>query len=265
MTLFSSESGILDLEPVGLSTLSRNTMRFSPSIIESIDSRVDVPIEKDEKVESAVALYAGSYDGALTHKGMMFFDSDSNFEKYRVPERMTLTPSQIDLVLQHLLKGPHMNTCDLSIYASLLIQRSYDAGYNGFVLHTQDVPLDCLGGWLKGSEEKKVSMIIYGDTGYFTGHHSRWCSVRHEGNAQHYYFEDAKHDEISISGMITAYPLTGAEDITLRTTNKRTFDHIKNEMYTFMNSVNRHILLLNASGKTLEECDDSMPKNKWWS
>ena len=244
------------LRTAGMSALSYNTMRLSPSIIDGIDSKVDVPVEKDEAVEKAVRQCTKQW------KRLADFSVSETYNLYSSLDLPIFGPSKIDLVLQRLLRIPHEETCDVSLYISALIQKSYDAGNNGFVLHTQDVPLNNLCSRVKGSEgseEKRLNIRIYGDTGNYTGSSSRWCSVIHEGNAGNFYFHMAYSDKLFISGMIGEAPLRAAEYIVMNMANKDAFHlaikKIKELPTTSINK--RSFCFVDSAGKALETWHDS--------
>ena len=254
MTLFPSENGIVGVEPVGFSTLSRNTMRFYPSIIDGIDSKVDVPVEKDEKAEAVIALYCDSYDIIMDELGNKW--KKSMLKKRLKTDSLLLTPSQIDLVFQRLLRIPYKRNVDPSIYISVLMQKSYDRGYNGFVLHTQNTLLDDLGGWVRGTPKRPMRVTIEGDTGIATGRASRYCSFQQMGNAGIAYFNYARHNKIFISGTLAGHPLY-SEDINFKTTNKDTFYYAKEQISAFKTRRDRRLALVNSSGRTIDSWDDS--------
>ena len=253
MNIHPSEDGIIGLEPVSLSTLSRNTMRFSSSIIDSIDSTIDVPVEKDELVEKALAQYDNSVK--LCKSSRFSPERDAFCEAYQLP---VLDPVRVDLVLQCLLPIAAKDEGYAGLLVSDLIKASYAAGNNGFVLHTQDVPVDFLCAGIKGIRGKPVNITVYGNTGNYTGRESEWCSMRHEGNAQDHYFDDAEHAEIFISGTFTEYPLIGAADTTLRTTDRKMFNYVIHKMVECVHyQRGRHVHLVDDVGNTLDAFNDS--------
>ena len=231
----------------------------SPSIIESIDSHVDVPVEKDEAVEKAVKqCIKASNDADASYR---YYSGDDMYTLFFKPlDVPVLSPDKINLSLQHLLRVPHMLSVDVSTYISVLMQKSYDLGNNGFVLHTQNIPLDSLCAYVKGSKKMPLSMAVYGDTGHFMGHASEWCSVKHEGNAQDHYFDDAEHAEISSSGTVGECPFQFVQDIMFKTTNQETFNHIKTKMQSYPKMRGRNLSLVDPAGKTLDSWDDSAYK-----
>ena len=225
----------------------------SPSIIDGIDSRVDVPVEKDEAVERTLEQYKKILPAAKS-----IDHCDNLFSYYLSSDIQPLAPVQIDVALQRLIQTPdnyEIRTYDriLGLYVSALIQKSYDVGHNGFVLHTQDTPLHYLCGFVEGQEGRLLDIIVYGDTGKDTGSNSKWCSMKHEGNAGHYYFYKAKHAGVFISGMIERFPISGSKDVLFRTTNPETFSHVQNCVMQPKYEADGHkLFLVDASGKALD-------------
>ena len=217
----------------------------SHSIIDSIDSKVDVPVEKDEMVEKAVNKYP-------LHFGD-FTKLNSTVEKLKSQVPL-LAPSQIDLVLQRLLQTHYEDGSDISLYISVLIQKSYDAGHNGFVLHTQNVPLSYLCSHIEGREGRLLSMTVHGDTDNVTGSGSKWCSLRQEGNAEDWYFQSAEHSKIFITGSLGYAPLTNSEGILFKTANKGAFDCVKNAVEKKESRISDcKLYLIDPAGNALSE------------
>ena len=223
----------------------------SLSIIETIDSKVDVPVEKDEAVEKAVQQCFET----VPHTDALSFDGTYKyFRSLKIPG---LTPAQIDLVLQRFLHSLHKkynidSAVDLGLFISALIQKSYDTGHNGFVLHTQDILLDGLCAYVQGKKNNRVNILVYGDTNGFTGEHSKWCSVRHEGNTGIEYFSKAKNDEIFISGSVGFGFLSDTKNITFKTTSRETFNHIRDVTKNQYDPLKNNLYLIDSEGKILD-------------
>ena len=154
----------------------------APSQIGSIDSAVEVAVERDETVEKSVRLYAASL-----HKVKNITTYRETFAYYSREGRelAPLAPVQIDLVLQRLLplvqEDPaHLN--EISIYLSWFLDKSCKSGHAEFTLHTQNVPLNFLCAHLKGTQESPVNVAIFGNTGHITGAQAKWCRFEHQGN-----------------------------------------------------------------------------------
>ena len=226
---------------------------LSSSIIDSIDSTVDVPVEKDEMVEKAIRQCVEELPTVSR-----FLSSPEGYDHYASLDIPALNPIQIDLVLQGLLHTPRRYTSNLSTYVSVLLQKSYDAGNNGFTLHTQNILLDDLCRFIHGTEQKRLNMTVYGDTSNFTGKSSQWCSVRHEGDAEGAYFEDASNNEIFISGIITVEsfytpPLKDSMNNRFMTTNQETFTFVKNTLRARIVNEKNSVFLVDPAGKVLDQ------------
>ena len=216
------------------------------SIIESIDSKVDMPVKRDEKIEEVVRNYL---EHPCVPLDTVYHDKLHNhYVLLTVP---VLTPSEIDIAFQNLLRIPGRNVAEPSMYASALIQKSYHAGNNGFMLHTQNIPSYLTCAWLEGWKNNLIDITIYGDTGDCTGRDSRWCSVRHEGNAGGYFFSSTKDVKIFMSGMTGSVPLWNAETL-FRTTNDAMFDHAKRCISGYSFAGNSHLELADIKGNILK-------------
>ena len=239
---------------------------LSPSIIDGIDSLVDIPVEKDEAVEKAVKQFIETLDGTTQNYTLAYLQSV--YKHYLSLSLPALDGVQINLVLQRLLNIKYKfdikykSICFSSAYISALIQKSYDVGHNGFVLQTQNVPWDYLCAYVEGSEKRPLDMNVYGDTKDFTGCGVSWCSFKHEGDAGDDYFDDADHVKIFLSGALRETPLANAMNITFKITDKKIFDHAKVTIKKYDSFFHRHLMLLDPAGKTLDEWDDSMNKNR---
>ena len=219
----------------------------SRSLIPSIDSRVDVPVEKDEAVEKALAQYM---DKSPVTEHMPPDDLYAHYASLNPP---VLAPAQIDLVLQHLIRVPHEYRWSPSVYASVLIQRSYDAGHNGFVLHTQNILLDEVCSRLHGKEHALLNMTVYGDTGDETGKKSTWCSFMQEGNAGDEYFMFAENATLLITGRLGDDPLNHSWGILFKTMSRATFDQVRKSLGAYYNVNDPHLMLLSPKGKIIDE------------
>ena len=223
-------------------------MKLSSSLIPSIDSTVEIPVEKDESVERAIAQCVEN--PPVVSKMSDIKDIYDHYVLLTVP---VLTPIQIDLVFQRLLRIPYYHSDNLSLYISALIQKSYHAGNNGFMLHTQNILLDDLCAEIKGGNKKRrVAMTIYGDTGDATGWYSGWCSIRHEGNAGKWYFHSAIDAKVFISGTIGKYFLGGANKLLFRTTNKKTFKRVKRLLSRYEHELYTRVELVDSSDAILD-------------
>ena len=215
----------------------------------AIDSKIDVLVHKDPLVEKAVQQYA------QTLPALPPFNYSAVRNYYVLLGVPILDPQQIDIALQGMLGINYESSRDPGLYVSRLIQVSHDAGHNDFMLHTRDVPLDFLCDSVKGDKDLYVNITIRGDTGKYTGNGSRWCSVRHEGSARENYFNVAKNAEIFIRGTLWEYPLSNAEDITLRTTNQDTFEYVREESLEYDNVTRSRLALVSPAGKVIRMCE----------
>lgn len=94
-----------------------------------------------------------------------------------------LSPAQIDLLVQELIKYEQIALeASTGVLISKLIQDSYDAGYNDFVLTSNDTPLNYLGCGLKGGQERKLQLKVKGPVGKSCGFESQYTTFIIEGD-----------------------------------------------------------------------------------
>ena len=113
-----------------------------------------------------------------------------------------LAPSDINAFLQVTIKYEQHQNYDWRTgkFISQLIQISYDAGNNGFVLNTQKVKLGYLGDKIQGTEERKIELKIEGDAGNYCGSNSKDSTITIEGNVRDNCGFDSKNSTIIIRG-----------------------------------------------------------------
>lgn len=116
-------------------------------------------------------------------------------------ELEVLSPGQIDLVLQGLLRseGRPFDTV-ASLFVNRLIQNSYDAGHNDFVLTLDDAEVPLLGDMLKGSSRRELQLKIIGHAGIWCGSHSEYGSFTIEGDVENWCGSDAKNSRFLVKG-----------------------------------------------------------------
>ncbi|HLD00250.1 MAG TPA: hypothetical protein VJC39_00730 [Candidatus Nanoarchaeia archaeon] len=96
-----------------------------------------------------------------------------------------LAPSEINAFLQMTIGFEQHQNYDwrTGYVISHLIQKSYDAGNNGFVLNTQKVKrLNNLGYKIQGTKKRKIELKIEGDVGYDCGWNSNNSTITIGGN-----------------------------------------------------------------------------------
>lgn len=110
-----------------------------------------------------------------------------------------LTPTQIEGVLQKIIRSGR-ERYGVSPFLSRLIQDSYDAGHNGFVLTTYDTQIEFLGQDLTGSSERKIEVNVKGNVGDFLGDYSAHCVFAVEGSVKNWCGYHSGHNVFTIEG-----------------------------------------------------------------
>ncbi len=114
-----------------------------------------------------------------------------------------LHPQQFPALLAALM--PSESHAYFHRYAGLvlsrLIQNSYDANHNHFILPLSVFPvLNYIGSFLRGTDEKPLSLLIRGNLGYGAFSESRYVVSMVEGDAGENVAESSRHGIIRIMG-----------------------------------------------------------------
>ena len=240
----------------------------SRSLIPSIDSTIDVPVEKDKAVDDALAFYK---------------NIPGHIWKFAIPKDVwhprilpSLSPVQIDQVVQRIIAEmpeEHILNKMTGVYLTQLIQKSYNSGNNGFMIHTQNVPLETLGYsfkgcvasdyFLTGPEATPLHLTIYGDTGANTLSESIGVDLVVYGCLGADYLHNARSCRATIFG--TPKNISEAfRHVTLKMTDEEIFNKYKQNWYkqTFSRRVpaqgrrfdknSNKFILIDDAGKELE-------------
>lgn len=99
-------------------------------------------------------------------------------------------PLEINALLQATLpyEGRLFYSLVTGMFITRLLQSSFDAGYNDFILDTTVLPeIHDIAKKLCGTPEKRLNLKVIGNVGSF-GNSARYCSVLSNGNADFYGF-----------------------------------------------------------------------------
>ncbi len=113
-----------------------------------------------------------------------------------------LTPREINAFLQ---VTPHYCDRDYTestgLFISRLIQNSYKAGHNDFLLDTQTLPqIDNLGCYLKGKYNDRISICVIGDVGNSSATKASYLDLTIQGNASYLLGKFSSHTDITVHG-----------------------------------------------------------------
>ncbi len=114
-----------------------------------------------------------------------------------------LTPFELNLFLQMTLlyeKAENYSRATGYLF-NYLMERSYEAGFNDFILDTTNLhhPLHALGA-LKGVEDNPLQLTINGNVGTLVGCGARYAHIRVYGNAGSDFAYKAEHCRFWLSG-----------------------------------------------------------------
>lgn len=144
-----------------------------------------------------------------------------------------LEPADIDLVLQALIISQPKHVLEdhyTGHFISKLLQASYDAGNNDFVLTTGDFNIRDLGGKLKGKKDNPLRLIIEGNCGYGFGHWSEFCDYLVNGNAQQFFGEINSDSRFTIHGTVGSRPGEYSDNCLFETTNMQAYNTLLKEV-----------------------------------
>lgn len=157
-----------------------------PEIVDRISTEQDPLLDKILEEYESLRKYCGhpkSTRDYLTQPSQYF----------TLQSMETLTPAKIDLVLRTIIDTEKKLDELTGIFLTKLIQDSYNAGYNGFVLTTGDALIDRLGYQLRGMPEKELELTVRGNAGWYCGENSKLSTFTVEGSVGTWYGSSSKH------------------------------------------------------------------------
>jgi hypothetical protein len=168
-----------------------------------LESTADAEFEELLKVYDQV-LYTGEFiDGKRRQEYVRFMVND------------VLTPSEINSFLQATKpwqeKEVYKNWTGRVI--SQLIQNSYDAGHNDFVLNTKDLaPISVIATEVVGKDDDHVRLWVEGGVGSSCGLESEYLTINIAGDAATHLGEKSKHSTFNVEGSAESYCGQRAEE-----------------------------------------------------
>ena len=127
------------------------------------------------------------------------------YGKIKLP---TLHAQQIDQVLETIIvetpkeRTQHWTT---GAYVSYLIEKSYAAGNNNFVLHTKDAVIDHIGVDIGGTKTEPLRLTIEGNVGARSLLFATYANITVNGNIGEKSVVDANHTSITANGNVGDY------------------------------------------------------------
>jgi len=158
------------------------------------EKEAKVEFENDELVEKTLKQYR------TLKNELSWIKKEKQIKKQKLE---TLKPAQINnLLLQIIRETPKQKTEDeqTGLFLSKLIQKSYQAGNNDFILNTQDLQIHCLGKKLVGKKERPIQITIQGNTGDSCGYESKNSIFNIKGNTGLTCGGESKNSTYNIEG-----------------------------------------------------------------
>ncbi len=147
----------------------------------SAQSISKILLEKDETIDSILRhyrIYAAVLESIATPD-----NGGSEASRYLNGVRLPIaTPKQIDLAYQLIAPESDIQTHEAGKFLSKLVQASFDAGYNGFLISASQ-GIDEFPYELTGKENDTLKIEIYGNAGNQFGSFSAYLDVTLQGSA----------------------------------------------------------------------------------
>jgi len=164
-------------------------------------------------------------------------------------EPQTLTPAQIDMLLQHMVQTTNKEKLEHELSGTFLtdlIQKSYDAGYNDFILDPERIEIHRIGYELEGKPENKIKGTVKGNVGIGLGNRSENCIFNVKGDTMKSCGHSSENSIFNIEGdswyhcgnwsRNSTYNIKGSigndcgkhsENCTFTSSNKKTYEKMK--------------------------------------
>jgi len=155
-----------------------------------------------DEVRKSDVVIDKTIEGVLENYEQALDFSDSTWHDYikALAYKTILTPEQITQFLKATKAFESCNNYvwNTGYFVSGLIQASYDAGHNDFVLDTRNLPaLDYLCAKVEGKEEKHLKVIIDGKAGSWCGLYAKYLVLKAQ-KVEAYCPHKSSHCEIKI-------------------------------------------------------------------
>ena len=125
-----------------------------------------------------------------------------------------LTPEHINRLLPK-IRGIHEEITSkykTGSFFSKLIQNSYDAGYNNFIINTLLEGINGLGNETKGTKDNPIKIKIFGNTGDSCGISAEYCNFEIHGNVDQWFGTHARNSDFKIYGNVKCWCASHARD-----------------------------------------------------
>jgi hypothetical protein len=158
----------------------------------------EAAVENDSLIDKVLASFRD--DGGIGSVAVYHEDSKVKQLMRSLP---FLSPSGINIVLQRMIaEFPRSKLTDgmTGLYLSVLVQKSYAKGNNDFTLNTQDIPIDNLLNYVRGTHKNNIRAAVFGNVGDGFGGSSNYLHCALNGNAGDYFGGFSKHLKCNIRG-----------------------------------------------------------------
>ena len=175
------------------------------------EKRRDIKVSRNRsnKLKSLLSMY----EQYLTIEGI----PQMEFVWRNLENKVVLTPSEINAFLQMTMEVEDYERSSASDgvghFITALIQNSYNAGHNNFVLYTSNLreKTDKLGWFTKGKSKRLINIKIFGDLGNHCFENGEYLSVEIYGNVGSSCGSCVKYSTLRIEGNADEWCGTNAE------------------------------------------------------
>ena len=175
------------------------------------EKRRDIKVSRNRsnKLKSLLSMY----EQYLTIEGI----PQMEFVWRNLENKVVLTPSEINAFLQMTMEFEdyERNSASDGVghFITALIQNSYNAGHNNFVLYTSNLreKTDKLGWFTKGKSKRLINIKIFGDLGNHCFENGEYLSVEIYGNVGSSCGSCVKYSTLRIEGNADEWCGTNAE------------------------------------------------------
>ncbi|MBI4453216.1 hypothetical protein HY636_01080 [Candidatus Woesearchaeota archaeon] len=204
------------------------------------DERKEIEVVGEHKFGEVLRKYERCLEMNAEYK---LEDPAKAYDYIKENVKEVLTPADINAFLQATIiyEDNKWYSRRTGEFISQLIQNSYEAGYNNFILNTTK-SIIYLGLELKGCPERRISVYIDGDTGIFCGEKASYSSFIINGNMDGGGCTLANNSAFTINGTIVQN-LFGhnATSCIFKTSNKETLGKLID--YAGIDSKNKYYFI----------------------
>ena len=205
----------------------------------SLDGKKEIEVVGENKF----GMLLKKYEHSMKKKDSFYWINNVNNPLDVISE--VLTPDEINVFLQTTIRYEDNEKYNESIhmFISILINNSYNAGYNNFRLNTENLKrkINELGEKLEGHSNRIIHISIKGDVGTFCGSETKYASFVITGKVESFLSYAAENSSFTLNGeFIDKCPFKleyFATSCDFKTPNKKTLELLSGVPWNSSNKV----------------------------